>query len=404
MSEVLIDLRHVGKSYPIIHQGRHQLAHVWSRLRSAEPENVFHALTDISFKVEKGQSVGVVGVNGAGKSTLLKLIAGVVTPTSGQFERKGRIGALLELGAGFHPEYTGRENVFLSCALMGLTRSETMNRIDRILSFADIGQHIDQPIKHYSSGMVVRLGFAVATSVIPEVLITDEVLAVGDESFQKKCIAWLEEYLENSGTLLLCSHSMYHIQKLCQQAIWIDHGRVHMLGDSAEVTRAYLAWHEEKTRSFKEPSDVAIAIKLEEVSGGIYQIKNMWLNGNNSGTHMILPMGGCLTVKGKVYSPDGRAPNVAVGIVRADGTPIYGVVSEMDDYVLEHTSDNLYDYSIVFDKLPLLPGRYVARSHAMDPEGLRLFDQVEMPFDISGNSRELGYCRLDHRWIKNSTL
>lgn len=404
MNDVLIDLRHVSKSYPIVQQGRHQLAHVWSRLRGTEPEHVFHALTDINFQVAKGQSLGVVGVNGAGKSTLLKLIAGVVTPTSGLFERKGRIGALLELGAGFHPEYTGRDNVFLSCALMGLTRAETQERLDKILSFADIGQHIDQPIKHYSSGMVVRLGFAVATSVIPEVLITDEVLAVGDESFQKKCIAWLEGYLANSGTLLLCSHSMYHIQKLCQQAIWIDHGRVHMRGEAAEVTRAYLAWHEEKTRSFKEPLPATTDVAPEEISGGIYQVKEMWLNGKGAGEAVSLAMGGSLTVTGTVYSPDGRVPNVAVGVVRADGTPIYGVVSEMDGYVLQRASGNLYAYTIVFDNLPLLPGRYVARSHALDPEGLRLFDQVEMPFDISGSSRELGYCRLEHHWTNNLSL
>lgn len=404
MREVLIDLRHVSKRYPIVQQGRHQLAHVWSRLRGTEPEHVFHALTDISFQVAKGQSLGVVGVNGAGKSTLLKLIAGVVTPTSGQFERKGRIGALLELGAGFHPEYTGRDNVFLSCALMGLTRAETLARLDQILAFADIGQHIDQPIKHYSSGMVVRLGFAVATSVIPEVLITDEVLAVGDESFQKKCIAWLEDYLANSGTLLLCSHSMYHIQKLCQQAIWIDHGRLHMQGEAAEVARAYLAWHEEKTRSFKEPAAAAIATQPQEISGGIYQVRHMWLNGKGAGETVTMGMGASLTVTGTVFSPDGRVPNVAVGVVRADGTPIYGVVSEMDGYVLQPASANLYDYNIIFDNLPLLPGRYVARSHALDPEGLRLFDQVEMPFDITGNSRELGYCRLEHRWTNNPSL
>ena len=399
MSEILIDLSQVNKSYPIVQQGRHQLAHVWARLRNREPKHVFHALTDISFQVAKGQSLGVVGVNGAGKSTLLKLIAGVVTPTSGHFTRRGRIGALLELGAGFHPDYTGRDNVFLSCALMGLTRSETQDRLHKILTFADIGEHIDQPIKHYSSGMVVRLGFAVATSVTPEVLITDEVLAVGDESFQKKCIAWLEDYLAHSGTLLLCSHSMYHIQKLCQQAIWIDHGRIHMRGDTAEVTRAYLAWHEEKTRSVKMADQIEEVRLPEELSGGIYQVKVMWLNGKTVNEPLTLKMGESLTVTGQVHSPDGRTPNVAVGVVRADGTPIYGVVSEMDEYVLSRSHGSLFDYTIIFENLPLLPGRYVARSHALDPEGLRLFDQVEMPFDITGSSRELGYCRLEHKWI-----
>lgn len=398
MSEVLIDLAQVCKNYPLLQQGSHKLAHVWARLKGTEPEHVFKALTDISFQVRQGQSMGVVGVNGAGKSTLLKLIAGVVTPTSGRFARKGRIGALLELGAGFHPEYTGRENVFLSCALMGLSRTETQERMAGILAFADIGDHIDQPIKHYSSGMVVRLGFAVATSVVPDVLITDEVLAVGDESFQKKCIAWLEEYLANNGTLLLCSHSMYHIQKLCQTAIWIDNGKIFMAGTAADVSRSYLAWHEEKSRDFKPLEPIAAVAPSAEPPTGIYQVKEMALNGRALSEMVCLPMGADLTVTGKVYSPDGRPPNVAVGVVRADGTPIYGVVSEMDGHVLTRCDAHLFEYEIVFQNLPLLPGRYVARSHALDPEGLRLFDQVEMPFDMSGNSRELGYCRLAHHW------
>jgi lipopolysaccharide transport system ATP-binding protein len=399
MSQVLITVANVSKSYPTFDQGKHKLEHVWARLRGAAPKHVFQALTDISFEVRRGQSLGLVGVNGAGKSTLLKLIAGVATPSAGTVQRAGRIGALLELGAGFHPEYTGRENVFLSCSLMGLARAETSGLMDSILSFAEIGEHIDQPIKHYSSGMVVRLGFAVATSVVPEVLITDEVLAVGDESFQKKCVSWLEEYRANGGTLLLCSHSMFHIQKLCQHAIWLDGGKVQMHGTSADVTRSYLAWHEEKTRAQKKPELGEAGQVATERSADIYQINDMLLNGKPAGEALIINMGGSITVSGSVYSPDGRTPNVAVGFVRADGTPIYGVISEMDDYVLTQKGQHLFEYSIVFDDLPLLPGRYVARSHALDPEGLRLFDQVEMPFDISGDSRELGYCRLKHHWI-----
>ncbi len=398
MSEVLISLANVSKSYPIFDHGRHKLEHVWSRLRGTAPQHVFQALHDVSFEVRRGQSLGLVGVNGAGKSTLLKLIAGVATPSAGQLSRKGRIGALLELGAGFHPEYTGRDNVFLSCSLMGLTRAETLERMEGILAFADIGQHIDQPIKHYSSGMVVRLGFAVATSVVPEVLITDEVLAVGDESFQKKCITWLEEYRSNGGTLLLCSHSMFHIQKLCQHAIWLEGGKVQMQGTSADVTRSYLAWHEEKTRAQKKSEPGDAHAQPAERSADIYQVNDMLLNGQPAGVALRINMGGSITVSGSVYSPDGRTPNVAVGFVRADGTPIYGVISEMDGYVLSPRDKHLFEYSIVFDDLPLLPGRYVARSHALDPEGLRLFDQVEMPFDISGDSRELGYCRLQHQW------
>ena len=173
--------------------------------------------TASSFELTRGESLGVIGENGAGKSTLLKIIAGVIQPTRGTVAVNGRVGALLELGSGFHPDYTGLANIDLAAALLGLTPREIAAKRDEIIAFADIGEHIHDPIKHYSSGMVVRLGFAVATALAPDVLITDEVLAVGDESFQKKCIAWMERYLADGGTLLLCSHSMYHVQKLCRE-------------------------------------------------------------------------------------------------------------------------------------------------------------------------------------------
>ena len=387
----LIQLAGVGKSYPLVQKGGHQLAQVWSRLRGTEPSHVFKALQDISFDVYPGQSVGLVGVNSAGKSTLLKLIAGVVKPTTGRLERSGRIGALLELGAGFHPDYTGRDNVFLACALMGLSHAETQDRIEGILAFADIGEHIDQPIKHYSSGMVVRLGFAVATSMVPDVLITDEVLAVGDESFQKKCIAWMESFLTQGGTLLLCSHSMYHIQKLCQRAVWIDRGRMVMQSDATEVTRSYLAWHEEKDAKHA-------LVQSKEANSGHYHIQNWWINGVVPSDGIRLAMGEDLTVAGILYSPDARVPQISVGLVRIDGTPVYGVVSEMDGHVLSKRVDGLFEFRIEFSALPLLPGHYRVRAHAMDPEGIRLFDHVESNLEITGDARELGLCRLTHRW------
>ncbi len=396
----LIRLQGVHKDYPLtMEKGRQQLAQVWSLLRGGVPHQVFHALCDVSLAIHRGESLGLVGVNGAGKSTLLKVIAGVVTPTRGAIERNARVGALLELGAGFHQEYTGRDNVFLACALMGLSRRDTLDRLDGILAFADIGEHIDQPIKHYSSGMVVRLGFAVATSVTPDVLITDEVLAVGDESFQKKCMTWMEKYLQRGGTLLLCSHSMYHVQKLCRHAIWLHDGRVQMQGSAADVTRAYLSWHEERDRSAKAGAPAEAS--AQQATGSIYQVRSMALNGRDSADPILLPARGSLTVSGQLYSPDGRTPHVAIGVVRADGTPVYGIVSEMDGHALTPCPDGLFHYAITFPELPLLPGRYIARSHAMDPEGLRLFDHVERAFEVGGDSREFGFVQLAHHWHDN---
>ena len=398
MNEPLISLRDVGKEYALRTTGTRKLAAIAAILRGRPqpPASTFKALQAISFDVRRGESTGLVGVNGAGKSTLLKLIANVVRPTSGSVAVRGRVGALLELGAGFHPEYTGRENIKLACALLGLSPRETRDRIGPIIGFADIGAHIDQPVKHYSSGMIVRLGFAVATSVVPDVLITDEVLAVGDESFQRKCIAWMESYLANGGTLLLCSHSMYHVQKLCSRALWIHEGRLHRNGEAADVTRDYLAWHEERLAA---PVESTKAANPALVAATQYEIRSMQLNDVDQVDPLTVAQNGTLTFSGTVYSPDGRPPGISVAVVRVDGTPVYGTFSELRGYQPKRLGPNLFGYAVRFPALPLLPGRYVARSHAMDPEGMRLFDQVERKFDVIGHSREMGLCRIEHEWL-----
>ena len=231
----LLELSRVGKDYAKVETNRGRLRLVWDLLRGRGASDVFRALDNVDFTMARGASLGIIGENGAGKSTLLKIIAGVVKPTRGTVRVNGRVGALLELGSGFHPEYTGRSNIDLAAALLGLTSGELSTKRDEIMAFADIGDHIDMPIKYYSSGMVVRLGFAVATTLDPDVLITDEVLAVGDESFQKKCIAWMENYLAEGGTLLLCSHSTYQIQRLCRDALWLKEGCVERYGRADDV-------------------------------------------------------------------------------------------------------------------------------------------------------------------------
>src|SRR5690349_23945642 len=240
----LLHLSGVGKDYAKVESNAGRIGLVLDLLWGRGVTRAFHALDDVSFDLAAGESLGIIGENGAGKSTLLKIVAGVITPTRGTIDVRGRVGALLELGSGFHPEYSGLANIDLAAALLGLTPAEIAAKREEIVAFADIGEHIHDPIKHYSSGMVVRLGFAVATALEPDILITDEVLAVGDESFQKKCVAWMERYLDSGGTLLLCSHSMYHVQKLCQRALWLKDGRPVREGASAPVTQAYLAYHE----------------------------------------------------------------------------------------------------------------------------------------------------------------
>ncbi|KFI22223.1 ABC transporter ATP-binding protein [Nitrosococcus oceani] len=392
-AQLLVKLENVNKFYPKLTSSRERLQALWAVLRG-KGEYVRHpVLQNISLEVYQGETLGIIGENGAGKSTLLKHIAGVVKPSSGKVRVTGRIGALLELGAGFHPEYTGRENLQLSGALMGMGDAELQDKLAGIIEFADIGDYIDEPIKHYSSGMVVRLGFALITASRPNLLITDEVLAVGDESFQKKCTHWMEDYLGNGGTLLLCSHSMFHVQKLCQKACWIKEGRMVSYGEAFQVTQEYLAYHEEKSRQEVRPQTA--------LSAAAYQVKNLWLQGEKEGGLAVIPMGEELEVRGEVYSPDDRTPTVAVGIMRINGAEIYGFTSDVDGVVLKRQQPTRFRFALTFPRLALLPGRYKLCAHAMDPEGMRLFDVVEREFQVVGRTRELGVCHLAHEWQEN---
>ena len=389
--DALVRLRGVVKDYPKIATGGARLRTLASLLfrRSEMPH--FRALDHIDLEVKRGESVGIIGENGAGKSTLLKIIAGVVKPTSGEVRIDARVGALLELGSGFHPEYTGRENIFLSSALMGLGRRETRERLDSIVEFADIGEHIDEPIKHYSSGMVVRLGFAVATAMRPDVLITDEVLAVGDESFQKKCIRWIEGFMESGGTLLLCSHSTYHIQTLCRRALWVHHGQVRMEGNSFDVTREYLTYHEEKNAPKREVT--------RRPEGRLSRVLRVWTEDGQGRAQSSFRAGETLVLNGTLYEPDDRAPVVLFGVVRADGTSVYGSHSSERGFEPARTSPREFSFAVRFEPLQLLPGKYRLRVHVLDAEGLRLFDTMETDVVVTGETRDYGVVELPHRWL-----
>ena len=387
-ADTLIAMRGVTKDYPKISTGGDRMRTLAALLFRRRELPHFRALDSVDLEVRRGESLAIVGENGAGKSTLLKIIAGVVRPTRGEVAVRGRVGALLELGSGFHPEYTGRENIYLSSALMGLSRREAHAKVDAIVEFADIGAQIDEPIKHYSSGMVVRLGFAVATTLDPELLITDEVLAVGDESFQKKCIAWLEAYLGRGGTLLLCSHSMFHVQTLCRRAVWIHHGAVRMAGSSFDVAREYLTYHQEKTHAAQPP----------QRGGGLYpNIVSGWTEDAQGRATATFRRGETIVVQGVAYDPDDRPPVLLFGIVRADGTPVYGSHSNEGPYQPPRTAPRQFAFAVRFDAVALLPGKYRLRLHTLD--GLRLFDTFETDFVVTGETRDYGVVELPHAWI-----
>lgn len=210
-------------------------------VRGEKTKESFTALDDISFEIKKGETVGIIGPNGSGKSTILKLIAGVMWPTKGKVKVTGKISPLIELGAGMHPELTGRENIFLNGSILGLTQKEITKNFNNIVDFAELHQFIDQPVKHYSSGMYMRLAFAIAVHVKPEILIVDEILAVGDSAFQEKCFARMEEFKKSKDvTILFVSHSLSSVKKFCTKAIYINHSKLISKGNVESICNQYL--------------------------------------------------------------------------------------------------------------------------------------------------------------------
>jgi len=238
-SEPIISLRNVSKTYRAYDHPIHGLISRISNGRIGRHKE-FHALNDVSIDIHKGETVGIIGRNGSGKSTLLQIICGIRQPTSGSVSVKGRISALLELGSGFQPEFTGRENVFLQGAIVGISREEMEARFDEIASFADIGEYLDQPSRTYSTGMLVRLAFAVAAAVEPDILIVDEALTVGDARFQAKCYRRLEKMKNNGTTILMVSHAMEQITRLCDSALLLDNGSIASMGEVGTVVNNYL--------------------------------------------------------------------------------------------------------------------------------------------------------------------
>jgi lipopolysaccharide transport system ATP-binding protein len=247
VSEAIIQAEGLGKRYAVGERQRYlalrdvltNLFAAPSWIRRREPRQFMWALRDVSFSVGEGEVVGLIGRNGAGKSTLLKLLARITRPTTGHAEIRGRVGSLLEVGTGFHPELTGRENVYLSGSILGMKKKEIQGKFDAIVEFASVEQFIDTPLKHYSSGMQMRLAFAVAAHLEPEILLVDEVLAVGDIQFQKKCLGKMQEVSRSGRTILFVSHQMNQIRRLCERVLWIDAGQIRRAGPTAEVAAAY---------------------------------------------------------------------------------------------------------------------------------------------------------------------
>lgn len=257
---IAIKISGVSKSFKLQADRRSTLKERFVRGRSKH-EDHFDALKDVSFTIRKGTTFGMIGHNGSGKSTLLKILAGIYLPTEGEVMVEDKVDALIELGAGFHGDLTGRENIYLNGAILGRSKAEIASSIDWIIDFADIGEFIDEPVKIYSSGMVVRLGFAVAVAIKPTILVVDEIIAVGDEDFQRKCFELMRNLKQQGTTIALVTHSLSLAQDMCDEIVWMDHGRARMIGPAADVISAYVS-SVNKIEAEKRSAD-ASAINLD---------------------------------------------------------------------------------------------------------------------------------------------
>ncbi len=408
-SETAISIRDVSKSYrmyPAPVDRMKELLHPFGKKYHKD----FWALRDISLEVPKGTTFGIVGQNGSGKSTLLQIIAGILTPTTGSVEVSGRISALLELGAGFNKEFTGRENVFLQGAMRGISREEMEERFDSIAGFADIGHFIDQPVRKYSSGMYVRLAFACAINIDPEILIVDEALAVGDAMFQRRCYRRLEEFQKSGKTILFVSHSVGTITSICTQAMFLDRGRVVLAGSPKEVVNAYskaLAEREAEyarkmggTGAAAKPADNVEDERVKEpgevrFGAGGAELKSIELLNGNGEPATLIEAGEPYIIKAKVlFKRDMEEPNLGFTIKTLNGLELSGASTDSTKTPIGPVKKGEVR-EIRFDqKMNLNPGQYAITSSVAEyDKGTRVFHDRRLDvvfFKVIGTTGSYG--------------
>jgi ABC-type polysaccharide/polyol phosphate transport system ATPase subunit len=297
----------------------------------------FWALKDISFELHSGESLALIGRNGAGKTTMLKLLANITKPTKGSIQTKGKLSALIELGAGFHPDLTGRENIYLNGTILGLNRKDVERQFDEIVGFSELEQFIDTPVKRYSSGMTVRLGFAVASCIEPEILLVDEVLAVGDASFQKKCIKRIESLIASGTSIIFVSHNIYLVQAVCEKALYLQHGEVRMSGPTQEVINVYEQdLHEERARKLSQSeSKVGHDLSDAEEDGiEISHVEVIGLDTYSDSGYIKSHQPAQIRIHYNAYKSLGKA-HTSVFIIRSDGLTCCMLRTKLDDFQLD---------------------------------------------------------------------
>ncbi|HEY0735707.1 MAG TPA: ABC transporter ATP-binding protein [Herpetosiphonaceae bacterium] len=415
-----IEFEHVSKQFTLHREKRNSFQErMVNLLRPRGETEKFWALRDVSFTLPAGETLGLVGHNGSGKSTTLKLITRILEPTSGSLRVRGRVSALLELGSGFHPDLTGRDNIYLNGSLLGFGRADMQRRVDDIIDFAELGPFIDTPVKHFSSGMYMRLGFAIATAVDPDIIITDEVLAVGDEAFQRKCMDRMYKFRQEGRTILFVSHSLDSVRNLCTSAIWLDHGELKAAGDPVSTIDAYLRQtnaqeferlERERQAALESGGEAAEAVSLPPAQP---DKTNRWGSREIEITRVAFldaqgrepsafQTGDSLTVR--VYYEAHQPiddPVFGLALHHVNGFQINGPNTRFGGLALGCVRGQGYvDYTI--DELPLLSGNYVLTAAIYDTTMTHPFDHHERMYTFvvqtSAIAERWGSVHIPARW------
>lgn len=392
MPEAILSAHHLEKVYRVYGHPMDRLKEMVTRRQHHEK---VEALLDLSFDLMPGESMAIIGENGAGKSTLLSMLAGVTSPSGGRLEVRGTAASLLELGMGFHPELTGRQNIRLTAAMMGLGEAEVEALVPEIIDFSELGEFIDRPVKIYSTGMNMRLGFAIAVQVNPEILIVDEALSVGDGYFQKKCMDRIHRFVSSGRTLLFCSHALYYVSAYCQRALWLEKGRVRALGPVEKVVREYEAFLLDKGQA-------ARAAKQEEAKSGggkLASITSVRQLGEGAETQVFQYRDPWLLEVEWETRDTELSFHLGVGIDRIDGVQICTFGTHRDG--LPASSGKLrYRVRLSVPELPILKGEFSLYVFLLDEQGMHVYDQylLQTAFSVESRGFQVGLVHTAHRW------
>lgn len=398
-SDWAISAKSLSKCYLLFDRPTDRLKQMlWRGRRTYYRE--FWALRDVNLEIGHGEVLGIIGRNGAGKSTLLQLLCSTLTPTHGSIKVQGRVAALLELGAGFNPEFTGRENVRLAAAIIGLSTAEIDARFEEIVDFSGIREFIDQPVKTYSSGMYVRLAFSIATSIDPDILVIDEALSVGDGQFARKSFDRIMALKNRGATILFCSHSMYQIEALCSQALWLESGAVRAQGDPAEVIRDYNAFLDQASESSTEALAFAAPAKRTADERRVYVTKiEVRIDGQCNAVAVCGKSRMDVTVE-FVATPHERCA-VAVALLTLDDRWVASSSTANDGLTLVTDAQGTGRATISFDPLLLLRGVYRVHAWLLDEQGLFVHEEIleAARITVEQSGLEQGLVAHPHYWM-----